>query len=85
MVDALVEIQDMAFVPSTVTIHAGQAAGWVNLDLVAHSVVDDADPNIESGDLLPAASCNRTFPVSGTYPYHCGHHPEMTGVVVVEP
>ena len=85
MTRAIIEIQNMAFLPPSVTVHAGDAVGWINLDSVIHSIVDDANPDIDSGELLTGVSCNRTFLTAGVYPYHCGLYPTMTGTVIVEP
>ena len=34
--------------------------------------------------LFPGETWQRTFEKAGTYPYSCGPHPEMKGVVVVD-
>ncbi len=37
----------------------------------------------KSDRMFPGESWQRTFDKLGTYPYTCGPHPEMTGVVEV--
>jgi plastocyanin len=82
-VGAVVVIKDRAFNPSVVTIKAGQSVEWRFDDNgTAHSIEgvsrDDIDLTITSG------TWTTSFDRPGTYPYHCGIHPEETGTVQVE-
>ncbi len=81
-----VTISDMAFSPSTVTVKKGTTVTWTNQDSVAHSVVSDTDsPNggLNSSTFAKGAQFSFNFTGAGTYKYHCGVHPSMTGTVVV--
>lgn len=38
---------------------------------------------INGSSLWAGGETSMTFDAPGTYPYNCGPHPEMTGVVIV--
>lgn len=81
--DNTVSIKEMAFDPATITVKAGSIVRWVNRDSYIHSVVF-ADTSINpSGVLSASQSFSVKFNTPGTYAYHCGIHPKMTGAVVV--
>jgi len=85
----------LAFVPSTVTIKAGESVTWVNNKSFPHNVVFDED-NVPSGvnvdsisheDYLNSAGATVTskFDTPGTYNYNCEPHTGiMLGKVVVQ-
>jgi plastocyanin len=67
-----------------VTIKAGDSVRWTNHEKrTSHSVVFPAEGGLESDRLFPDESYQRRFDKVGRHEYHCGPHPEMTGVVVV--
>jgi plastocyanin len=76
-----VNAQDDVFEPKTLTIQPGATVTWVNRGQHAHTVTFDVGR--DSGDIAPGGSFSATFPHAGTYRYHCHHHPDMTGTVVV--
>ena len=79
-----VEILDTwAFQPHSLQIPAGATVTWVNHSDVAHTVTGDDLAFDDSGLIEPGDSFRQTFDEPGTYRYHCGPHPEMTGVIVV--
>jgi len=82
---ALVYIKDFKFVPQHITIKAGQTLVWENHEKRQyHSVWFEALGEAEPEDyLFPEDTYERTFAESGTFPYRCGPHPEMTGSVTV--
>ena len=80
---AQVVMKDLAFDPATVTIRAGESVNWINQDSMNHTVVAD-NGEFESGGLAGGATFSFTFDTPGTYAYHCGIHPSMTGEVVVQ-
>jgi plastocyanin len=53
---------------------------WTNDDTVTHTV-KFADS--ESSGMASGASYTKKFDTPGTYVYHCGIHPSMTGTVEV--
>jgi plastocyanin len=86
---ALVELRGLAFQPRQVRIRAGQSVEWINHDPVPHTVTATATtaagPAWGSGVLLHGDRYVHTFPAPGRYRYTCLPHPQMTGVVIVEP
>ncbi len=81
---AEVRIEGYKFLPPAVTIKAGDSVRWINHEKrTSHSVVFPAEGGLESERLFPDESYQRRFDKAGRYEYHCGPHPEMTGVVVV--
>ncbi len=79
-----VRIEGYKFLPPAVTIKAGDSVRWTNHEKrTSHSVVFPAEGGLESDRLFPDESYQRRFERAARYEYHCGPHPEMTGVVVV--
>lgn len=79
-----VSIIKMEFVPRIVKIQAGTTVKWVNNEKrTNHSIYFEKEGLPESERLFPGDSWQRTFDKPGVYPYVCGPHPEMTGVVEV--
>lgn len=83
----LVIIKDFKFSPQEVTIKRGTSVRWENREKRQyHSVWFEASGDPESDYLFPEDVYERKFDASGSFPYHCGPHPEMTGTVhVTEP
>jgi plastocyanin len=77
-----VKITSTGFTPATVTIAAGNAVKWTNRDTRNHQVVSNSGAFV-SGIIAPGRSYTHIFNVSGTYRYHDGLHPSLTGKVVV--
>ena len=83
---AEVRIKDYKFVPEKVTVKAGESVKWVNDEKRAsHSIWFKGEGLPESERLFQGDSHERKFDRPGTYPYTCGPHPEMKGVVEVTP
>ena len=79
-----VVIQSYRFEPKLVHIKVGDTVKWINKEMrTSHSVVFSAEQKVESERFFPDESWQGRFTVSGRFPYHCGPHPEMTGVVEV--
>jgi plastocyanin len=76
-------MKNLAFDPATVTIKAGQSVIWTNLDSMNHTVVAD-NGEFKSGNLAQKDTFTFKFDKAGSYPFHCGIHPSMTGTVVVQ-
>jgi amicyanin len=81
---AQVTIQNFAFSPASVTIKVGDTVTWTNKDSAAHTVTYDNGTTFASSSLATGATFSFTFTKAGTYPYHCGVHPNMKGTVVVQ-
>jgi plastocyanin len=81
---AEVGIEKYEFSPRELTVKSGTTVKWTNNEKRAsHSILFPADGPLESDRLFPGESWQRTFAKPGTYPYTCGPHPEMKGVVTV--
>lgn len=81
-----INIKNMMFTPSQITIQKGGTVTWTNNDTTTHTVVDDLSnvggPN--SGDIAPGSSYSFTFNKTGSFQYHCSIHPSMRGTIVVK-
>jgi plastocyanin len=84
-----VAIKDYAFSPASLTVSGGSTVIWTNLDSPAHQVVSDATSLAMTGSLFMSGQLQQgqtysfTFTIPGTYLYHCGIHPFMTGTIIV--
>jgi plastocyanin len=83
---AQVQIRDNLFQPATLTVKAGTTVRWINNEKrTTHSVLFTGEGGgFESERMFPDESYERRFDKPGRYPYTCGPHPEMKGVVIVE-
>ena len=80
---AQVVMKGFAFDPASMTIKAGESVTWTNQDPADHTVVADKG-EFKSSTLANGATFTFKFDQAGTYAYHCGIHPSMTGTVVVK-
>lgn len=79
-----IRIEGYKFIPSEVSVRAGDSVRWINREKrTSHSVVFPAEGGLESERLFPDESWERRFEKAGRYEYHCGPHPEMKGLIVV--
>ena len=76
------EIDRYLFLPKVIQISAGETVEWTNRDGVIHTVSAD-DGAWDSGAIRPGATTRIRFSEPGRYPYHCGPHPFMKGIVIV--
>lgn len=81
-----INIQDFAFDPQEVTVEKGSTVVWTNSDNIQHNVVpDNPSADFRGSELLSRGQTYEwTFDTPGTYTYHCGPHPNMTGKITVE-
>lgn len=89
------ETTDACYVPTNLTISAGDTVVWTNDEQVPHTVTAGdlgADANVVGTDypngfdsqfMAAGASFEWTFDEAGTYPYFCQLHPWMIGTVQV--
>lgn len=84
--DDEVQIQDGAFVPARLEVHAGDTVEWKNEGEQPHSVTSD-DGSFDSGSLEPGDVFEVRFDDPGTYRYRSmgGADEDMAGVLVVAP
>ena len=79
-----VGIETYTYTPAEVTIRVGDTVKWVNREKrTSHSILFPQEGGRESERLFPDESWQREFTRAGRYPYTCGPHPEMKGVVIV--
>lgn len=79
---AEVKVVDFAFEPQTLTVPAGTTVTWTNTSSRVHTVTAD-DGSFDSARLDAGETFSQVFDTPGTYTYHCGYHPDMTGTIVV--
>lgn len=78
-----VDIKNMMFTPSQVTIDKGTTVTWTNNDNVAHTVTADNNQSFDSGTIDPGKTYSFNFNTAGSYQYHCTIHSSMRGTIVV--
>jgi plastocyanin len=79
-----VNIDNFAFAPATLTVHAGSTVTWTNRDEEPHTVVAN-DGSFHSPGMGSQATFSYTFPKAGRFDYVCSVHPFMHATVVVTP
>lgn len=81
---AQVNIEQYKFLPAEVSVKVGDTVKWTNREKrTSHSVLFLEEGVDESDRLFPDDSWQRKFTKPGRYPYRCGPHPDMKGVIVV--
>jgi len=84
--EVVVELAGLRFVPRGIRIKTGTKVTWVNEDVALHNVSQINSVFLSPSDLNEGDSFSFTFDTPGTYKYQCTlHHPNMNGVVIVEP
>jgi plastocyanin len=80
-----VDIQKFQFIPQEITINVGETIRWTNQEKRQyHSVWFEQAGDPEPAYFFPGETYDRSFDAPGTYPYRCGPHPKMTGIVHVK-
>lgn len=80
-----VQIVQYTYTPAELKIKVGDTVTWVNGEKrVSHSVLFTGSGE-ESERFFPGERWSRTFDQPGRVEYRCGPHPEMLGVIVIEP
>lgn len=79
-----VDIRNMAFTPSQITVKKGTTVTWTNNDSTTHTVTADNGNGPSSDNISPGSSYKYTFNDTGSFQYHCTIHPSMRGTVVVQ-
>lgn len=81
-----VVIEQFRFDPPVLTVRQGTTVRWVNRERrTHHSVIFNGEGQPASDLLFPGDTWSRQMNTPGTHPYFCGPHPEMKGVVEVQP
>jgi plastocyanin len=80
----VVEIKNFKFNPQDITIKSGDTVRWINKEKRGyHNAWFEQLGEPEPDYLFPEDSYDKTFSQAGDFPYRCGPHPEMTGIVHV--
>jgi plastocyanin len=80
-----VDMKNLAFAPSAIKVASGATVTWTNQDGTDHSVIFDGGAVAASGTVSAGVAKGMVMPTAaGTYAYHCGFHPFMTGSVQVQ-
>ncbi len=91
---AQVVMRNLAFNPSSITIHVGQTVMWVNNDSAPHTTTSGSCtgqtctpmPGWDSGTLSSGQSFSHMFNMAGTFTYFCRiHGAMMQGMIIVTP
>ncbi len=77
------EFDDRCYVPTSITIRAGDVVTWTNDDAIVHTVSEYDGDLFDSGIMQPEDVFEFTFDKPGTYDYFCLLHPHMVGQVTV--
>jgi plastocyanin len=78
-----IEVKDLMFMPTTLTVNAGAEVSWVNKDDEPHTVVSDTGL-FRSAALDTDETFSFTFDKPGTYHFTCSIHPRMVGTIIVK-
>jgi plastocyanin len=79
-----VRIADYKYAPAELKVKPGTTVKWINGEKrTSHSIFFLGPDGFESERIFPGESWQRAFERPGSYPYRCGPHPEMKGVVEV--
>ncbi len=82
--NVIVEIYKKQFIPSEITIEAGDKVIWRNIEKRQYHNVWFKDSGEEEPDyFFPDESYQRQFNQLGSFAYECGPHPKMKGKVTV--
>jgi plastocyanin len=80
-----VEIKDITFEPTSITVEAGTTVTLTNGAPLAHTANATDDPvTFNSGNFAPGASFSYTFDEAATIPYLCIYHPNIRAALMVE-
>ncbi|MFC9790503.1 cupredoxin domain-containing protein [Rhodococcus sp. NPDC127528] len=79
-----VNIDNFAFVPSSLAVPVGTTVTWTNKDEEPHTVAS-SDGSFHSPGMGAGATFTFTFTKTGSFDYVCSIHPFMHATVVVTP
>ena len=84
----IVEIQDMAYSPASITIEVGDDIIWTNKDGMAHTATRKNSPTFDTGSILTNSNsvAIKFEQISGNegFEYFCKPHKFMTGKIIVQ-
>ncbi len=77
-----VEIKQMKFQPAELSVQKGDTVVWINNDMVAHDVTEEADKAWTSS-LIPVGQ-SWSLVVTESADYYCSIHVVMKGKLIVQ-
>lgn len=77
-----VEIVQMKFSPSSLSVQPGDTVVFVNLDVVTHDVTEASGKSWRSPPLAAKDSWKKVVRTSANY--YCSFHPVMKGTITVQ-
>lgn len=80
-VSGMINIQNFAFSPTTLTIKKGATVTWTNNDSAPHQI---KSATFNSSEMSKGQSFSFTFNTVGSFDYFCSIHPSMMGKIIVE-
>jgi len=82
--EIVVEIYKKKFIPAHITVNIGDTVIWKNIEKRQyHNVWFKQSVKEEPDYIFPDETYQRNFIITGDFPYQCGPHPKMKGVVTV--
>ena len=69
--------------PREIRVASGANVTFTNTGMIFHTATSDGAERLFDVSANPGESVTVAFDKAGTFPYHCGVHPEMKGVVHV--
>lgn len=79
-----VNMQNIAFAPTSVTVKKGGTVTWLNKDSVDHNVTATRGATFKSATLGRGAQFTWQAITTGTIDYVCTIHPNMTAKLIVQ-
>jgi plastocyanin len=78
-----VTIEAATFSPPEIAAHVGDVVEWSNQDFVLHTATDRG--NGFDVAIKPESKASTPLRKAGKISYYCRYHPNMTGVITVNP
>ncbi|MHB8579872.1 MAG: cupredoxin domain-containing protein [Ignavibacteriaceae bacterium] len=79
-------MQNIAFIPDSLTISKGTTITWINKDAMTHTVTSGTPilqtGLFDSGDMMQSQSFSYKFDSTGTFKYFCKVHPSLMQAVI---
>lgn len=79
--EATVQIVNLHYKPTPLTIDLGETVTWKNEGFIPHTVTGG---ELDSGRIRGGGEFSYTFTKPGTFEYRCTIHPSMLGKVIVQ-
>lgn len=80
-----IEIKKFKFSTPDITINVGDTVRWNNIEKRQyHNVWFEQLGEDEPDYFFPGESYSKTFEQAGEFPYRCGPHPKMIGIIKVK-